>query len=263
MMNMPLKGVKSGWKIKLPPAAWAVLIQIIALAIVLLCVMSINSFFTIRFSFLTLVMMQAMCAVALCILANMAVWWRWIHGLFPLAMYWMLLLTLPNEVYLIGFLITLSVFWTTFRSQVPFFPSRPIVRQKVAALIPQTETFRMIDIGSGLGDLSMHIAQVNPRCQVEGIEIAPLPWLISTIRAWFNQSSAHFKLGDYHSLDFSQYNLVFAYLSPAAMPSLWEKVRQEMQSGSRLVSYEFDIPGVPASYKIQGESHPTIYVWNI
>lgn len=248
----------------LRPATQAVIIQIAALVIVALSVIVFSGVFAIRFPMFSLVLMQSASAVALCRLANMAIWWRWIHCLFPLAIFFMSMLTLPNEVYLIGFIISLSIFWTTFRSQVPFFPSRPIVREKVAALIPDEKTTRMIDIGSGLGDMSMHIANAKRQSQVEGIEVAPMPWLVSAIRAKLSQSSARFILGNYHELDFANYDLVFAYLSPAAMPTLWQKAKQEMQAGALLVSYEFDIPNTKPSYTIHsGSSIPPIFVWEM
>jgi predicted O-methyltransferase YrrM len=45
-------------------------------------------------------------------------------------------------------------------------------------------------------------------------------------------------------LDFAQFDVVFAYLSPAAMPELWKKAQREMRPGSLLISYEFPIEGV-------------------
>ncbi len=262
IINIPEKGVEANKRIKLPPVVMAVIIQIVALTIVLPSFKLINGLFAVEFSLFTLTVMQALTALMVCCITNMARWWRWIHGLFPLAIYSMSLLTLPNEFYLVGFLITLSIFWTTFNSQVPFFPSRPAVRGKIASLIPQNQAFRLIEIGSGLGDLSMYVAEVRPHSEVNGIEIAPMPWFISVIRAWIRKSSARFKLGDYHTLDFGQYDMVFAYLSPAAMPTLWKKAQQEMQAGSLLISYEFSIPGVPASFVIQ-DHHPAIYVWKM
>jgi len=263
MINIPLKGVLRKPTMRLAPATLAILIQIVAAIAVFFSIIVVSVLFAVRVPFVTLVILQSVYAVALCALAKMDVWWRWIHGVFPIAMFAMAMLTIPNEVYLVGFLVTLSIFWTTFRSQVPFFPSRPSVREKVAQLIPLDKTIRMIDIGSGLGDLSMHIANVHPNSQVEGIEIAPMPWLVSHMRAWMKRSSARFTLGDYHTLDFAQYNLVFAYLSPAAMPALWQKAQQEMQAGSLLVSYEFPIPNAPATYTIQDAVHPTLYVWEL
>jgi len=261
---MLLSSELSQQRFKLAPATLAMLIQAVALVLIFVCVLGINILFSVRFPILLLVVMQSLSALALCMIAGMAIWWRWIHACFPLAMFAMTLWGVPNEVYLIGFLITLSIFWTTFRSQVPFFPSRPVIREKVASLIPDNKPVRMIDIGSGLGDLSMHIASVKPGSQVEGIEIAPMPWLISLCRAKLKRNAAKFTLGNYHELDFAQYDLVFAYLSPAAMPALWQKAKQEMQTGSLLVSYEFDIPNTTPSFTIDhGEKAPTIYVWQL
>ncbi len=249
---------------RLAPATLAVVIQVVSLVTVC-CVLLMASYLTTaRFSLLSLVLLQSLIATTLCRLTNMAVWWRWIHAIFPLAILGMSMWTVPNEVYLIGFMVSLSLFWTTFRTQVPFFPSRPIVWQKVATLIPDNQSIRMIDIGSGLGDLSMHIAKARRHSRVEGIEIAPLPWLISVIRARLSRSSAQFQLGNYEALNFAHYQLVFAYLSPAAMPALWQKARQEMQAGNLLVSYEFDIPGVPPTFTINNKSDmPTIFVWKM
>jgi len=172
------------------------------------------------------------------------------------------MLHILNEVYLTGFLISLGLFWTTFRSQVPFFPSRPIVWQKVAELIPQDKPIRMIDIGSGLGDLAMHIAKMKTASRIEGIEVAPLPWLVSVVRSYLKGNAAVFKLGDYRELDFAQYDVVFAYLSPAAMPALWEKAHREMSSGSLLISYEFEVPGVSPTFCIN-TTKQSIYVWEM
>lgn len=251
-------------KIKLVPATLAIVIQVAALIFVFLSVLMVSYVSTVRFSLLSLVLLQSLFATVLCQLVGMPTWWRWIQAIFPLAIWGMSMWTVPNEVYLIGFLISLSMFWTTFRSQVPFFPSRPIVWQKVNELIPRNRSLRMIDIGSGLGDLSMHIAKAKSKSQIEGIEIAPLPWLISSVRARLRRSTATFRLGSYHDLDFADYDLVFAYLSPAAMPALWQKAQQDMQAGSLLVSYEFDIPGVPPTYTIEsGLQSPTIFVWEM
>lgn len=264
MKHIPLRWALDKPESKLAPATLAIVIQVVALMTVLLCMLVGSLLFAVRFSLFSLIVMQSLSAIALCKWAGMAVWWRWIHGIFPLAMFVMSMWAIPNEVYLIGFLVSLSIFWTTFRSQVPFFPSRPIVREKVAKLIPQDQVIRMIDIGSGLGDLSMYIAKERSNSQVEGVEIAPLPWLISAFRAWVSQSSAKFTLGDYHALNFAHYDLVFAYLSPAAMTTLWQKARQEMQAGSLLVSYEFEISGNPPTFTISHSAKtPNIYVWKM
>lgn len=206
--------------------------------------------------------MQAAIAFALAFVFPLPRWWRTIHLLFPLIIWAMRQFDIPTYYYLFGFLLTLSLFWTIFRTRVPFYPSRLPVWQELIQLLPHDRAIKMIDIGSGLGDLAMHVAKELPNSNVIGIEIAPLPWIVSKFRARFRKSSARFMLGDYFKLDFSEFDAVFAYLSPAAMPGLWEKASREMQPGSLLVSYEFDIPGIQPQQTIEvSGSSAVIYVW--
>jgi hypothetical protein len=270
IFNRPRFFLKVLSKAKLKPATLAVLVQSAAFMSVLLFSWGIHFVAAVyyeadwTFSILTLVQMQALLAAIFSYLAGMSSWWRWIHFAFPIAIWGMSSVQLPNEFYLSGFIISLSLFWTTFRSQVPFFPSRPAVWRQVCKLMPKNKSVRLIDIGSGLGDMPMYIAKVRPECYIEGIEIAPLPWLISFLRAKIIRSSVIFRLGDYRTLDFANYDVIFAYLSPAAMLALWDKARQEMRSGSLLISLEFEIPGVTPSMRIAGNNNsPMIYVWRL
>ncbi len=258
------------FRIPLKPATLAVLVQGAALITILasswIFQLTAAVYFDADWTFpiLAWVLMQASLAAIFSSLAGMASWWRWIHLGFPIAMWCMSSWHIPSEFYLAGFIISFGLFWTTFRSQVPFFPSRPVVWRQVAKVMPKNRPVRLIDIGSGLGDMPMYVAKMRPDCRIEGIEIAPLPWLISLLRAKILRSSAILSLGDYRTLDFANYDVIFAYLSPAAMLSLWDKARQEMRSGSLLISLEFEIPGITPSMRIAGIGHsPTIYVWRI
>lgn len=202
--------------------------------------------------------------MSLSMMFGMAIWWRIIHFVFPMAVWVMHGFQLPSGLYLFGFLLSLSLFWTTFRTQVPFYPSRSDVWRQVAEFIPEDRKVRMIDIGSGMGDLVMNIANSRPESHFFGIEIAPLPWLISVVRSWLKNSVAVFKLGDYRAINFADYDVIFAYLSPAAMPALWQKAVQEMRAGGMLLSYEFDIPGATPSAILRPDGNaPAIYVWRL
>jgi SAM-dependent methyltransferase len=169
-------------------------------------------------------------------------WWLPIQLLFPVALLAALALRLPAWLPLAAFLLLLGWYWSTFRTQVPYYPSNPAVWRAVLAELPQGRALRMVDIGSGLGGFTLHLAAARPESTVVGIELAPLPWLVSRLRAAWSGSRARFLRGDYEQLNFAEYDLVFAYLSPAAMPALWRKAQREMRPGSLLASYEFEIP---------------------
>jgi hypothetical protein len=255
------------------PALLALMVQVLSLGLIWLYANmgsgTDNPLFKLDLTFyiFTLVLLQSMIATTLATCAGMAIWWRWIHFFFPIALWMMSIAQVPNSVYLVGFVLTLAVYWTTFKTRVPFYPSRPSVWHALFVLMQQhspRKPLRMIDIGSGLGDLSMYIAQRRPNDTVEGIEIAPLPWLISKVRAGMQGSSAVFTMGNYEALNFAEYDIVFAYLSPAAMPNLWQKAKQDMVKGSLLVSLEFDIPdALPNQIIHTGQSTPKLYVWRM
>ncbi len=254
---------------KVKPATLAVLVQCLAFLCVMSVAWSVYFFTPHKLSGVALAVSQAVVAVGLSYVFGMAIWWRWIHLLFPLAIWSLSQWQIPSDVYFYGFLVTLSLFWTTFRTQVPFYPSRTIVHEQVAELVPHDKPIRMIDIGSGLGDLVMHVAKDriaanDTKSEIIGIEIAPLPWLVSKVRAYFERSAAQFKLGNYEALNFADFDVIFAYLSPAAMTALWQKAKAEMRKGSMLMSYEFEILGVQPSYQISGiNGSPTLYVWKM
>ena len=254
---------------KMKPASLALLLQLCAACSVFALVWLAREVaqqveFELTFSVFEMVLMQSAVSTLFAYIAKQAHWWRWIHFGFPFAVWAMMQIQLPSEVYLACFIVSTGIFWTTFRSQVPFFPSRPAVWQEIEQLIPQHRPTRAIDIGSGLGDMAMYIANQRPLCQAEGIEIAPLPWVVSQVRGFFKQSRARFMLGDYYDLNFADYDVIFAYLSPVAMPLLWNKAMQEMQPGSLLISLEFEIEQMQPTHIITPKDQsPNLYVWRM
>jgi hypothetical protein len=72
-----------------------------------------------------------------------------------------------------------------------------------------------------------------------GIESAPLNWLIAKLRLGVRGGKTDIRFGNLWDVDLSDFDIVYAYLSPAPMPRLWEKVCREMKPGSLFVSNTF------------------------
>lgn len=218
-------------------------------------------------SWLGVALVQGGWAALLSWRAGLASWWRAIQLLFPPAL---LLarqaadaLALPPGAFLAVFLFLLLLYWSTFRTQVPYYPSGRSVWEEVARQLPAGRPLRIVDIGSGLGGLVLELARRRPDCEVSGIELAPLPWLASSLRARLTGSHARFLRGDYENLNFGNYDAVFAYLSPAAMPALWRKAAAEMRPGSVLLSYEFAIAErAPDRRVVTPDSRKILYIWH-
>ena len=266
-----------GWR---APALAALAIQLVAALVVLAAATFLFRDSATVLSLGHAAMLQGGLAALISAWRRMPRWWVPIQLLFPIALLATLGLQLPPTLFLIGFVFLLVLFWSTFRTQVPFYPSRTATWRAVLALLPAPASvtsasshdmtsqgitsgpLRFIDIGSGLGGLVLSLAAARPDGHFSGIEVAPLPWLISRLRASFSGSSASFMRGDYDTLDFSQFDVIFAYLSPAAMPALWQKAQREMQPGSLLLSYEFLIPDqTPQITVLPDPQGPKLYGW--
>jgi hypothetical protein len=244
------------------PAVQALVIQCISFLLTLLLMRGVWLLADMQVSMIMAAFLQGVIAATITLWRRLAPWWVLIQLLFPGALIAALSLSLPPGIFLALFIFFLGLYWTTFRTQVPFYPSGPAAWKSVADFLPADRSIRMIDIGSGLGGLVLNLAARRPKSEFIGIELAPLPWAVSWLMAKVKRSHGQFMLGDYMHHDFSKYDVVFAYLSPAAMSALWEKSRQEMRPGTLLMSYEFAIPGAVADVVVvPHENAPTLYGW--
>jgi hypothetical protein len=242
------------------PALQALLIQLASFGMVL----ALATLTEIQLTVAAAALLQGVAAAALAYWRGMARWWLPIQFLFPVLAIVVLAFHLPPWIFLIAFIAFVALYWTTFRTQVPFYPSGRATWEAVDALLPSRRPLRFIDIGSGFGGLVMHLAARHPGSGFTGIEVAPLPWLASMLKARLMRNGARLVRGDYQRLDFADYDVVFAYLSPAAMPALWSKASSEMRSGALLLSYEFPIAGVPPDIvHTPTEGGPALYGWRL
>src|SRR5450830_1652931 len=199
------------------PAVQALIVLCAALVLALLIRQVSEHTFGIDVTPIPFAVLHGALAAGIAYARRMASWWMPILFFFPPAVVLVNALQLPPALFLGGFLFLLLLFWSTFRSQVPFYPSGRPVWDAVAGLLPADRPLRVIDIGSGLGGAVLHLAAQRPDSTFTGIELAPLPWLVSRLRAGLSHSRGNFIRGDYTRLAFVDYDVIFAYLSPAAM----------------------------------------------
>ena len=244
------------------PAVQALLLQCAAFPITLLIVYLLARA-GLAPGYTAVALIHGAIASLLALWRKLAPWWLAIQLLFPLALLQAQSLPISPPLFLAAFLFLLALYWSTFRTQVPYYPSGRRVWIEVARLLPADRPVRVIDIGSGLGGLVLDLAARRPDSQIDGIELAPLPWLVSRLRAKLSGSRARFLRGDYDDLDFANYDAVFAYLSPAAMSALYRKAAREMRPGAILLSYEFLITEKAPDLDIVPTGRgPSLYVWH-
>jgi hypothetical protein len=189
-------------------------------------------------------------------------WWLPIQLLFAPAIVAALFLSIAPEWFLGAFGVLTLVYWSTYRTRVPLYLSGQPVWRALEALLPAHAGAKVMDLGSGLGGPLSYLAHGRADAVFGGIEAAPLPFALSWLRA-LGRDNLNFHFGSFWQRKLDDCDLVFAYLSPAAMPRLWDKVRKEMRPGSVFVSVEFEVPGVPPHEIIStgGSARERLYLW--
>jgi SAM-dependent methyltransferase len=180
-------------------------------------------------------------------------WWLPIHlGFAPLLVLVHGLDIAPGW-FLVAFMLLLLVFWRTDASRVPLYLSNRKTAEALLGLLPPTPC-AVIDLGCGDGGLLARLARARPDCRFAGIEHAPLPWFNARLRC-AGLPNVDVRRGDFWPVSLAGYDVVYAFLSPAPMPRLWEKARNEMAPGSLLVSNSFAVPGIEAEREVAVPDH--------
>ena len=189
-------------------------------------------------------------------------WWLPIQFCFAPAIVGALFLNLSPHWSLSAFGVLALVYWSTYRTRVPLYLSGRPAWRALEGLLPTKSGATVLDLGSGLGGPLSYLALRRSDLAFEGIEAAPLPFALSWLRA-LRSANLHFRFGSFWRRKLDDCDLVFAYLSPAPMPRLWDKVSTEMRPGSIFVSVEFAVPGILPHESIQiGDSErQRLYIW--
>lgn len=250
---------------KLPPSVKALLLQLLAFLLTLLCMRIAD----ISLDPVVLALLSGILAAVLSYFSGLARWWLLIQLLFAPAIVLMRNLHIPSDWFLVAFLVMLLVYWSTFRSQVPLYLSSKRVWQTLEEILPPKQpdkSFTFMDIGSGMGGVLTHLVTVRPDGRYFGIEIAPLPYWLSKMRIKLGSyPNCHVQWGSLWDCDLAEYDVVFAYLSPVPMEQLWQKIKQEMRPGTLFVSNSFAVPQFPPQYSITLDDlhHSTLHIWHM
>lgn len=186
-------------------------------------------------------LVQGVIAAFISIVVRQPRWWWLIHLAFMPAVMFTLQWHIPSSVYMVILLVLGLVFWGTVRGDVPLFLSSEAVANALVDILQVEEATQFADFGAGVGSVVIPVARQMPALQVEAWERAPIPWWICSLRAKPFKNIQVFRRS-FWDCDLSQFDVLFVFLSPLAMPRLAEKARLEMPKGALLVSSSFPVP---------------------
>lgn len=207
---------------------------------------------------------QGILALFLSVILGLPSWWWFFNSGFLWLSFNVLSLNWPPYYFLLAFCSLYLLFSGNSASRVPFFPTRFDLRKQIASAIP-SEVKTVLDLGSGFGGWNLSLHQYRPELQLTGVELALIPWIISLWRARQSGQACRFIRANYQHLDWSEYDVVYAYLSPLVMDDVWYQACQQMRPGSYLMSYAFnaDTTAVSRPHKLIDSGLSDLYIWQM
>jgi hypothetical protein len=126
------------------------------------------------------------------------------------------------------------------RVGVPPMPSNRSARDAMLQLLPERVDGTVYDLGSAWGGLAFDLAQKYPDNPVVGIELSPIPYLASRLRALvIRRPNLTFRRANFLKVDLSDAGALTCYLMIWAMRKLEPKLRAELNPGAVVISHAF------------------------
>src|SRR5574343_494431 len=169
-------------------------------------------------------------------------WWRVIHAGFMPLIWATHQLAIDPGWFLLAAILLLLVYRGALTGQVPLYLSNQQTVSTLAELLAERGPSRFLDLVAGIGSTTVPLADQFPDSHFTGYENAPLTWLVGWLLSR-GRSTIRWRCDDLWHADLGEYDVVYAFLSPAPMPRLWEKACAEMKPGSLFISNSFPIPG--------------------
>ena len=154
---------------------------------------------------------------------------------------------------ILGAIVALILIYAMRLRAVPM-PSLRAARDEIIAYLPK-DPCKVTDFGSGWGDLVIDIARSRPDITVTGIELSPLPYAISRMRAVETHlQNLTLIRADFRTLDRDPGDVVVCFLDPRVMADVGDTLTRRMKPGGIVISRAFAIPGWQAFGEIPMKS---------
>ncbi len=166
----------------------------------------------------------------------------------------------------ISFLVVLVTVGYSLRVGISPMPSGRSVVQSLLTLLPKDTQGTVVDLGSGWGSLVFAVARRIPQAQVVGIELSPLPYVVSRIRgAWVRNERISWRREDFFQSSLEDASVVLCYLYTGAMQRLQHTLLEKLKPGTMVISHTFALPNWTPSQVVRVNDlyRTPIYVYHV
>lgn len=190
--------------------------------------------------------------------------WRLINTVMPCSAWLLLSTSIPSWLFLSITLVLGAIYAPALWTRVPLYPTPNASYAAILADLPIDKPFSFIDVGSGTGQLLFFLARHRPNGEFVGVEAGPIPYLYSRfLKSYYSATNVTVRMQDFWNTNFAAFDWVYTFLSPAAMPKIWEKVKNELEQGT-FITNAFPVPAEPTEVvPIKNQRCSALYIHRI
>ncbi len=142
---------------------------------------------------------------------------------------------------LVGFVVIASAAYAGYKA-APWLPTRAADAQRLVDLAAVQSGDVVYELGAGDGRVLLPFTTTQAK-SIVGFEISLVPYLIGLFRIRKFRPRVDIRFRDFFNVSLRDAQVVYCFLTPKAMAALAPKFRQELQPGTRVLSYAFPILG--------------------
>ena len=221
------------------PLLGALFAQVISLILIKILIQIFHHNLSITWFILTQASLSALITQ---LIFKLPKWFLYISVLFPIfLMVGFQYSHISNWIYGVLFLFFALTFSHTLRERVPLYLSNKKTHEALKKIVKDKKASTFLDLGSGLGGVVRALAENNVASF--GVESAPLLWSVSAMASLLTLKGKIFRQNIWDT-KLSQFDVVYAFLSPAIMEKLYQYMKSEMKNGSLFISNSFEVVGI-------------------
>jgi hypothetical protein len=169
---------------------------------------------------------------------------------------------ISSWIYGFLFLFLALTFSHTLKERVPLYLTNKKTHDALKKILEENKAKTFVDLGSGLGGVVRAMSET--KVTSIGVETAPLLWSISSLASLITFKGNILRQNIWNT-KLDEYDVVYAFLSPAIMNKLYLKVKSEMKTGNLFVSNSFEVVGVEPSeiWQLDDERQTMLYFYRI
>lgn len=191
-------------------------------------------------------LLHGLIAFLLARLLKLSVPWQVFNFMIPFGISFFAEAAPPPWLLALPIVVLALIFIPTFWTSVPYYPTSRPSYDLILEQLPSDRPFNFLDLGSGSGELLCYLARMRPNGTFKGVEISPLPLIISKVRFILSgQRNVSAHLENLWKSSLNEYDFVYSFLAPGPMEKLWKKIKAELRKGSVFLTNSFEVPAKP------------------